>query len=74
LLAYEYKIKSIDNNKVEWYGVKLMIKRYLYKQCINFNGILSSIVILIMIKVVLVKCIVLDLPVRWKNVFLMKNL
>jgi len=41
-----------------------MIKRYLYKQCINFNGILSSIVILIMIKVVLVKCIVLDLPVR----------
>ena len=56
-----YKIKRDDNDQVERYRARLVVKGYTQKEGIDFNEIVSPIVRLTTIRVVVAMCTAFDL-------------
>ena len=72
-----YKIKRDDNNQVERYRARLVVKGYTQKEGIDFNEIFSLVIRLTTIRVVLAMCALFDLHLEQldvKTAFFMKNL
>ena len=63
-----YKIKRDDNDQVEWYRARLVVKGYAQKEGIDFNEIFSSVARLTTIRVVLTMCATFDLYFEQLNV------
>ena len=76
-IKYVYKIKCDDNDQVEQYRVRLVVKGYAKKKCINFNDIFSLVIRLTTIKIVLAICVVFNLNLEhldMKTVFFYREL
>ena len=58
-----YKIND-DNNQVEKYHARLVVKGYAQKKGIDFNEIFSPVIRLTTIRVVLVMCVAFDLHLK----------
>jgi hypothetical protein len=68
-----YNIKQDDNDQVEQYRARLVVKRYAQKEGIDFNEIFSPIVRLTTTRIVQAMCATFDLHLEQldvKNVFL----
>ncbi|KZV42797.1 hypothetical protein F511_20248 [Dorcoceras hygrometricum] len=62
-----YKIKRDDNNQVEQYRARLVMKGYAQKEGIDFNKIFSPVVRLNVVRVVLALCAVFDLHLEQQD-------
>jgi ATP-binding cassette subfamily B (MDR/TAP) protein 1 len=72
-----YKIKRDDNDQVERYRARLVVKGYAQKEGIDFNEIFSPVVRLTTIRVVLAMRAIFDLHLEQLDVklhFFMENL
>ena len=63
-----YKIKRDDNNQVERYRARLVVKGYAQKEGIDFNEIFSPVVRLTTVRVVLALCALFDLHLEQLDV------
>ena len=72
-----FKIKRNGDDQVERYRVRLVVKRYAQKECIDFNEIFSPVVLLTTVRVILEMCATLNLHLEQldvKTTFLHGNL
>ncbi|GJS62536.1 retrovirus-related pol polyprotein from transposon TNT 1-94 [Tanacetum coccineum] len=72
-----YKIKKNDDDQVERYRAKLVVKGYSRKEGIDFNEIFSPVVQMTIVQVVMAMCATYDLHLKQldvKTAFLYGNL